>query len=219
MRGMNRNSQTGAANIWLIMTIVLSVTTIIAAGFLVWALMNYFDQKDNVDSKVSIAVAEAVKEQADKDAAYFEQEEKKPNREFVGPDEYGRLMFDYPKTWSVYVEDDASDGGEFTAYLNPVSVPPVSSDTQMALRVTIETRKYEDVVDRYQSKVRTGDLRSSPVEFDGQAGVRLDGLFTRDIRGSAVVFPIRDKVVTLRTDADTFGEDFDAIIGSVSFNK
>lgn len=219
MTDMKRYSQRGAANVWLIMTIVLSITTIIAAGFLVWALINYFDQKDNVDSKVATAVATAKKEQADEDEAKFLERDKQPNRQFVGPDDYGRLTFDYPKTWSVFVEKDTTSGNVFTAYLNPVSVPPISSSTQVALRVTIETKDYEDAVSSYQTAVKRGDLKSSTVSADGQSGTRLDGQFSKDIRGSAVIFKIRDKTVTLRSDADTFKGDFDALIATITFNK
>ena len=54
---MNRNLEThaaerGAANIWLILTIVFMVITVGLGGGFAWALMNYFDQKDNVDTKV-----------------------------------------------------------------------------------------------------------------------------------------------------------------------
>ena len=60
---MNRTQQRGAVNAWLILSIVFAVTTVTAAGFLIWALTNYYDQKDNVDTKVSAAVATAQKEQ------------------------------------------------------------------------------------------------------------------------------------------------------------
>jgi hypothetical protein len=216
---MNHRTQRGAVNAWLITTIILAVTTIVAAGFLIWALINYFDQKDNVDSKVALAVAEAEKKQADTLDAKFREEEKKPNEKFIGPDDFGRLQFDYPKTWSIYVEQDAISSNAFKAYLNPGVIPPLSRTTQVALRVTIETKDYEDVIDSYQTFIRRGELKSSTISADGQTGTRLDGLFSNDIRGSAVVFKIRDKTVTIRTDADSFKGDFDAIISTITFNK
>lgn len=219
MADMNRLHERGAASPWLIMTVVFITTTIIAGGFLVWALLNYFDQKDNVDAKVATAVADAKKEQADELEAKFLEREKEPKRQFVGPDDYGRLTFDYPKTWSVYVEKDTTSGDEFSAYLNPVSVPPVTRTTQLGLRVTIETKDYDDVVDGFQRLVENGDLKSSSVKADDQNGTKLEGAFSKDIRGTAVIFKIRDKTVTLRTDADTFKNDFNAIVASITFNK
>jgi hypothetical protein len=219
MTGMTRTQQRGAINVWLILSIAFGVTTIVAAAFFVWAYGNYQDQKNNVDTKVSIAVAAAQKEQADLDEAKFLEREKEPNRQFVGPDDYGRLLFDYPKTWSMYVTQEASSGGRYEAYLNPISVPTINSSTQFALRVDIETKSYDSVVQSYNSKVKSGDLVATAVQADEVTGTRFDGTFSSNIRGAAVVFKIRDKTVTLRTDADTFKPDFDALIKTITFDK
>lgn len=216
---MNRVSERGSAKTWLIISIVAITTTVALAGALVWALINYFDQKNNVDTKVSSAVAEARKDQADADEAKFLEREKDPNRQFVGPEDYGRVSFDYPKTWSVYVAEDASGGGAFEAYLNPVSVPPIANDTQLALRVNIETGDYDREISSFSRAVNSGELTSSSITLDGVTGTRLDGSFSDDIRGSAVIFRIRDKVVTIRTDAQTFRADFDKLIQTITFNK
>lgn len=201
------------------MTFVFIFTTLAAGGVAVWSYMNYVDQRDNVDSKVSVAVAEAVKEQADKDAADFLEKEKQPNRQFVGPDDYGRLSFDYPKTWSAYTAKDAAKGGTYEVYFNPGVVPVVDQQQQFALHVTIEEKDYDKVVDGYKTPVSNGALKSSSVKADEQNGTRLDGSFSKDIRGSAVIFKIRDKTVTIRTDAETFKGDFDALIKTITFNK
>ena len=221
---MNRNlggykTEAGAANIWLIMSITFMVLTVALGGAFTWAYVNYLDQKDNVDTKVSAAVTIAVKKQADDDAAAFEREEKKPNRQFAGPEDFGALSFDYPKTWSTYVDKDASSGGVYEAYLNPVSVPEVNASTQYALRVRIETKDYDAVLNTYTALVKKGDLKTSTVKVNGVDATRIEGGFTKDIRGSAVVFKLRDKTVTIRTDADTFKGDFNALVATVKFNQ
>lgn len=207
------------SNILLIFTIIFAVLAIAGIGVAIWAYISYSDQKNNVDSKITAAVAEAKKEQADKLAADFEQAEKEPNRIFVGPDDYGRLAFKYPKTWSVYVPADASKGGNYEAYFNPVSVPTIKNDQQFALHVTIENKDYDKVVETYTARVKSGDLTSSTVKADEQNGTRLDGSFTKDIKGYAVIFKIRDKTVTIRSDAETFKGDFDTLIQTITFNK
>lgn len=204
---------------WLILAIVFITTTVAALGGGVWAYMNYLDQKNNTDAKISTAVATGVKNQADKDAAAFLQKEKQPNRQFAGPDDYGRLAFDYPKTWSVYVSKDTSASDTYEAYFNPVSVPPIKTDTQYALRVTIVQQDYERVLAGYDSLVKKGDLQATAIKADGTDGTRLVGSFTKDIRGSAVIFKIRDKTVTIRSDAETFRGDFDALVSTITFNK
>jgi cytoskeletal protein RodZ len=219
MKQMKRSHEDGFSNSWMVATISLIVVAAILAGLAVWSFVNYNDQKNNVDIKVSSAVVSAKKTQADSDEAKFSQREKEPNRQFVGPDDYGRVTFDYPKTWSVYIDKDATDGDTYEAYLNPITVPPVSSAQQFALRVTIEQKDYDTAITNYDSLVKKGDLKSSSVTVGGAVGTRLDGKFSDDIRGSAVIFKIRDKTLTIRTDADTFKSDFDKIITTIKFNQ
>lgn len=213
------NSERGLIDGWMISTIGLIVLTLATGAVAVWAYVNYNEQKTDVDGKVSIAVAEAKKEQADEDEKKFAEREKEPKREFVGPDDYGRLTFMYPKTWSAYVGADTSKGGSYSAFLNPGVVPPSTvRDQRFALRVLIEEKDYDAVLRTYEQLVKKGELRSSAVAVDGQNGTRLDGNFTKDIRGAAVVYKIRDKTLTVFTDADTFKPDFDALITTIKFN-
>jgi len=201
------------------MTFVFIFTTLAFGGAFIWALVNYVDQKNNVDAKVSSAVSVAVKDQQTRDADIYAKAEKEPTRAFVGPEDYGRLAFQYPKTWSLYEASDASKGGTYQAYLNPGGISPVSTTQQYALRVTIEDREYDAVINSYASLVKKGDLTSSSVTLGEQNGTRLDGSFSKDVSGSAVILKIRDKTVTLRTDARTFTDDFNALIATITFNK
>ncbi|MCL2869694.1 hypothetical protein FWF48_02700 [Candidatus Saccharibacteria bacterium] len=210
--------RSGEVNILLIVVIVMSVLLAVLAGLGVWLYVQYSDQKTNVDGKINEAVALAKKEQAQQLEAKFVQREKEPNREFVGPDDYGRLSFMYPKTWSVYVAKDASNGGTYEAYLNPVLVPPVSSDQIFALRLLIEEKSFDTVLKTYESAIKKGDLRSSAITVGGTQATRLDGIVYKDMRGSIVLLKIRDKTATIRTDAETFKTDFDALIKTVKFN-
>lgn len=206
-------------NIWLITTILLFLVVAGLAGLSVWLYSNYTDQKTNVDGKIEVAVSAAKKAQSDSDNIKFTEREKEPYRQFVGPDDYGRVTFKYPKTWSAFVNRDATTGGNFEAYLNPVSVPPISQNTQYAIRVFIEERNYDLVLTKYDSLVKKGDLKATGVVADDNNGTRLDGNFTKNIRGSAVIFKIRDKTLTIRTDANTFVADFNKLISTIKFNQ
>lgn len=211
-----KNEQGGISGS-MIAIIGLSLLVVVAGGAAIWAYMNYTEQKTNIDGKIEVAELNARKDEAEKEAEKFAQREKEPNRQFVGPDDYGRLTFNYPKTWSAYVARDTSRGGTYEAYLNPVTVPPVSSTQQYALRVLIEERDYDQTVKTYEALVKKGDLRTSAVSANGHSGTRLDGNFTKDIRGVAVIYKIRDKTLTLRTDADTFKHDFENVIKTIDF--
>lgn len=214
-----RSYQKGAVSGTTILISSLVFLLVVLGGLAIWSLLQYNEAKTDLDGKLAVARAEAAKEQADKDAEEFFERDKEPNRQFVGPDDYGRVVFDYPKTWSVYVAKDASGGGNYEAYLNPVLVPTVKNSERYALRVTIEDRDYDSAIDEYQGLVKKGDLKSSAISINGVNGTRLDGNFTKDIRGSAVLFKIRDKVLTVKTDAETFKKDFDKLIQTIEFEQ
>lgn len=211
--------ESGAINGLLFATIGLIFSTLVLAGLSIWLYINYNEQKTDVDSKVDSAVATAVKKQADTDENNFFEREKEPNRQFVGPDDFGRVTFDYPKTWSVYVDKDGSRGSSYQAYLNPVTVPQVGDSQQFALRVTIESKDFGNVLSSYKELVNKGDLKSTSVTIGSASGNRLEGNFSKDIRGIAVIFKLRDKTVTIRTDAYTFQNDFDKLVQTIKFNK
>ena len=219
MNQIRNPRENGSVNSWMVATIGLILLTSIVTGLAIWAFMNYNDQKTNVDTKVDTAVADTKNAQATTDEAKFFERDKEPNRQFVGPTDYGRVTFDYPKTWSVYVNKDASNGGTYEAYLNPISVPPISSSQQFALRVLIESKDYDKAIASYDSLVKKGDLTASSFTADGNSGTRLDGAFSTDVHGSAVIFKIRDKTLTLRSDANTFKADFDKLISTIKFNQ
>jgi len=212
--GRNSNSKSTIA------IIILGVFLLLISALSLWLFLNYNEQKKDVDGKIASAVTDAKKQQADEYEADFAEREKNPNLEFNGPEDYGSLSFMYPKTWSVYVDNDGSNGGDYQAYFNPRSVPSVKNKSQLfALRVYIEPTDYEEVVSDYDNSVEDGDLKSSSITANGVKGIRLDGSFSDDIRGSAVIFKIRDKTLTIRTDANIFKTDFDKLIKTIKFNQ
>jgi hypothetical protein len=152
MKTPRHTYQAGAVSGSLIAIIGLIILVIGFGGAAIWAYSQYDAQKTNVNGKIDLAIAKAKKDQGDVDDAKFAERDKEPNRQFVGPDDYGRLTFNYPKTWSVYEATDVTqNGGTYEAYLNPVSVPPISSSQQFGLRVTIEARNYDQIVSSYDS--------------------------------------------------------------------
>lgn len=218
---MYRKSEAGAVNPLVVSNALLAILVIAFGSVMVWAYINYQDQKNNVDAKIAVAVTDAKKAQTEADLKDFTEREKSPTKQFIGPDDLGHVSFKYPKTWSAYI--NKTTNSSFEAYLHPDVVPPVGSNnsggSQYALRVIINTAAYEKTLDSYLSLVKKGELRSSSVTVSGLSGVRLDGNFTKTLKGSMVVFKIRDKSLMVATDAEVFTGDFNNIIlPSLSFN-
>ncbi len=203
--------------------ILVSVSLIaaIAIGMLIWVYTLLDESKTNVDGKIEVAKAEALETQRAELEANFAAREKLPSLEFTGPDDYGRLSFMYPRTWSVYVDEDASKGGDFMAYLNPRIVGPVADNNRFALRVTIYDRPYDTVLKTFDSLVNSNPpkLTSSVFQVGENTGTRLEGEFSKDITGIAVLLKINDKTVYIRTDTpEVTRADFETLIQTIRFN-
>ena len=215
-----RTHESGAISGSLIAVILLSLALIGTIAFGAWSFMQYTDYKTNFDSKAELAVSEAKKEQAEIDEVKITKEREEPNRQFVGPADYGRVTFDYPKDWSVYEATNVSVGsGTYQAYLNPIVVPPVDNEQKYAIRVIIDDRNIDTVLTEYESEVTDGNLKTSSININGVPGTRIDGNFSKTLRGSAVIFKIRDKTLTIRTDSKTFEEKFNKIVETIKFNQ
>ncbi len=211
-----RIREQGAVNGWMVGTIGCLVLFLIAGSLAIWMYMMYVQEKGNVDGRIAVEVAKAKSEQAEADQKTYSEEAKNPRIEFVGPSEYGRLTFMYPKTWSVYIDKDGTDRGDYRAFLHPTTVPSLSNDaSRFAFRVEILNKNLDDVLNTYQAKLKKGELTSSSVEANGIAATRLDGTFDKDLRGAAILFKLRDKTVRLSTDADTFKPDFQTILNTI----
>lgn len=206
---MNKN-EAGAVIGALILNVVLTLLVLIFGSVMIWALVNYNDAKNNVDAKVEVATAEAKKVQAEEDEKKFAEREKQPLRPFISPDDLGGVTFNYPKTWSAFIEK--SGNGSFEAFLHPGVVHPPSARQPYALRVSIETRPYDQVLNTYSAMVKRGDLRSTPVTVNGFSGNRLDGKFSKDVNGAMVIFKVRDKTLRVYTETQAYLNDFNTII-------
>lgn len=204
----------------LIMGIVIGFLVVIMGvfmGLFIWKNGEFSELEADFDLKIDKAVSDAKTEQALEDA----EEAKKDTRQFTGPTDYGQLSFDYPKSWSVYIESDASKGGDFVAYLNPIEIEPVSNTTVYALRVTIRDKDFESVVNEYQKHLEKGDLKMETIAIGdtGATANRYTGVIPgTELNGIIVIFKIRDKTAVLRTDSVTLENDFQTILDSVKFN-
>ena len=215
-------------NSGLIKTIVIIVVSLVAVTFIglfIWMTVQYNDASTDVSGQIDKAVAAAKDEQAMEMEAEFLEREKYPYKTFAGPVDYGQLTFEYPKTWSVYVEKAATEGGDFKAYFNPNQVDEVGTDTINALRVTIRNESFDKVTADYQREVERKDsaLTMEAVTIGRDADVtanRYTGKIpSTDLNGIIVTFKIRDKTAILQTDSMLFQEDFDKLLGTVIFNQ
>lgn len=200
--------------------IVVSLLAVLFIGLFIWMWLKWNDASTNVKGKVDVAVAEAKNELQAKLESEFEEKEKYPYKVFTGPTDLGELSFEYPKTWSLYVQSNASRGGDYAAYLNPGQVNVVQENTVMALRVSIKGTLFDQAISEYTEKVRSGNMTLSTTVVNGNNVNVYTGKMNNEYQGIICVFKLRDKTVMLQTDSTSvFSDDFYRILKTVKFNS
>ena len=200
--------------------IVVSLLAVLFIGLFIWMWLKWNDASTNVKGKVDVAVAEAKNELQAKLESEFEEKEKYPYKVFTGPTDLGELSFEYPKTWSLYVQSNASRGGDYAAYLNPGQVNVVQENTVMALRVSIKGTLFDQAISEYTEKVRSGNMTLSTTVVNGNNVNVYTGKMNNEYQGIICVFKLRDKTVVLQTDSiSVFSDDFYRILKTVKFNS
>ena len=204
--------------------VALSLISVTFIGLFIWMFMQYDETRTDVDGQIADAVVTAVDENTKKLEMEFAEREKYPFLTFAGPADYGELTFEYPKTWSVYVAADATKGGDYEAYFNPVQVNAVSSENIDALRAKILDTPYDDVVQRYQGELEGDEpkLRVESVGIGQENNIisnRYTGIIPgTEFNGIIVIFKLRDKTVILQTDSMLFENDFNTLLTTVRVN-
>lgn len=210
----------------LVLTTGLAVLLAISLGFGYWAFTGKQDYKNNADKKIAAAVATANKAQAVALQAQFDQQSKAPTKTYTGSATYGSISFNYPKTWSAYV-DTSGDSQPINAYFHPDQVPGIQGGTAFALRVELLSQAYSEVLASFQSQISSGSLSATayvPTKLKEvaniQTGTRLEGALTQDgkTNGAMVVLKVRDKTLKIYTQSTDFLSDFsNTILPSLSF--
>lgn len=227
MPGAMPINQVGERKGTLAETIILVIVCLIAAAAIVAAVifyMNWNELQADFEVKKAEAVASAEKNQKDLDEKTFSEREKTPVKEFQGPSDYGSISFNYPKTWSVYIQNDGSNNSDFEAFFAPVQVNSTKSkDSRYALRFTIKDKPFETVQKDYQTKVNKGELKATIFNADDTriTGSLYQGTLDKNMIGQVLIIKVNDKTAILQTDVDNenYRTDFEALIKTLRRNS
>ena len=208
-------------------TVVLAVLLVLSLVFGGWAFAKMQSYKNNSSKTISAAVAAAVtKAQADQ-KAQDELDNKSPNKTFHGSPTYGSVTFNYPKTWSAYV-DTSSTSEPINGYFHPDEVPGLQTKTAFALRLELLSTDYSQVIQQFSSQTQSGNITAKaylPPKLNGVANVQPGTLFSGQVnaqdstqRGSLLVIKVRDKTLEISTQSNDFSADFNnTVLASLTF--
>jgi hypothetical protein len=218
---MKKYNQTGSV-LTLLLNIILIIALIGAVAY-GWTLYQQNqDYKTKFDAKVKEEVTKAEAAQKAQLEQDFTEREKSPNKTFKGPATYGSIQFNYPKTWSAYV-DQSNGSTPINGYFFPDVVPSTTRNSQtptaFALRLELVDSDYDQIVKQFDSQITQGKLKAAayvPPKMKGktdvQTGVRLNGEIEQNLSGSMVVIKVRDKTLKIYTESSKYLSDFNDIV-------
>lgn len=200
----------------LIISLVISVILLLASlGFGAWAFIEREDYKKNSDQKSADAAAVAVQQESSRKDKEFIEREKSPFKTYQGPDTYGSLHIQYPKTWSAYVVESTRSSILVDGYFHPGFVPAISGGTAFALRVQVTNQTYDQEMRLFEGNVKAGKVKVSPYipkNVPGITGSRVTGEISTGQSGTMVLIPLRDRTIKISANAEQFINDFNNII-------
>lgn len=208
---MLKHNQDGAVS-GLGISLVLAIILLIAAiGFSAWAFSSRQDYKNNTDTKVNAAVKAAVVQEDKAKDAQFAQDAKKPLKPYQGPEAYGSLLINYPKTWSSYVDASGSGGTPLDGYFDPGTVPSVSDQSSVfALRVQVLNQSYSQTMQQIGSQQQQGNLVISAYalpKMPNIIGSKVVGQLNQT-NVTMIVLPLRSGTIQIWTEGSQYLDDF-----------
>lgn len=214
---MFKHNQDGAIN-GLVVSLVLAILLLFGAiGFGGWAYSSRQDYKNNTDAKVAVAVNQAKQQEgAAKDAAFAEAA-KNPLKTYNGPQAYGSLVVNYPKTWSGYVDDSGNGSALVDGYFAPGVVPAINGQSSVfALRVQVLNQAYSQSLQSFSGQLQTGQLTAKAYalpKVPKAVGVEVSGqLQSNQPSTTMVVLPLRSQTLEIYTQGTQYLNDFNNYI-------
>jgi len=214
---MRKLNQTGSLLLPLVIVIVLFVA---AASFGGWAFMSRQDYKNNSDAKAAVAAKKATAAESVKKDAEFAIAEKSPVKSFTGPETYGSLTFNFPKTWNQYIATPSSSL-QLNNYFSPNYIPDINSSALFALRVQISDTSYATMLKGFDGGAKSGSVSVSAfraAKVPSVLGSMITGAIKGKTQGIMVLLPIRDKTIVFWTEGTDFRGDFtNTVLPSITF--
>lgn len=201
----------------MVLAILFGVLSLAMIAVSIMFFTKYTDLEKNFDTRLEEQGLSYKKDIQDEMQKTFEQREKEPFREFVGPTDLGQLRFFYPKTWSMYVR---KMNNPYTAYFHPNPVPAIDDKAaRHALIVNIVNKDYDATLKPLIKSIESGKIKQASYTVNDTTGSLLEGEIYSKMNGMALYLKLRDKTIVLQTNSMSFKNDFQEVIKTIKFDK
>jgi hypothetical protein len=215
---MIKHNQDGAVSGLGISLVLAVVLLLIVAIFSGWAFSSRQSYKNDVDAKIGVAVTAARAQAAVTEKAQLAQDEKQPYYTYQGLPQYGSISFQYPRTWSAYVNATGSSTLIDGFFMPPILSSVSDQTANFALRVQVISEPYSQAVLSMAGQAGA----KNPIKSTAYAlklvpsvvGVEISGPLQVAIGSTAtmVILPDRTNTIEIWTDGTAYLGDFNSVV-------
>jgi hypothetical protein len=219
---MLNHNQDGQSSGLVISMILVSILFVVALIFGFWAYSSRQDYKNNVQGKINTAVTAADAKQQAVDNTTYNQKYKYPLNTYDGPEAYGSIVMQYPKSWSGYLNVDGSNsqqggsGALLDGYFNQGTVPSINdSGATIAVHLQVLGQSYSQVLQNISNTQGVTSVVYTLPKLASVVGVEVSGNLSGSSTGTnetMVILPDRSDTIELSTEGSQNLSDFNSII-------
>jgi hypothetical protein len=193
--------------------LLLSIIFIVLTVMFYSQMSNYKNNSDEISAKAVLQANDELKKKLDLE---YSEKDKLPNKEYTTPSSAASVKIVYPKTWDLYFIED-NNRGTVDNYFNFNMVPDISNkDNQYSLRLEVLDKNYTEVAKSYDTDAKKGAIIISPYKPElvpnAQTGILITGDIRKDVKGQAVILPVRDKTIKIWTEGANYINDFNNVV-------
>jgi hypothetical protein len=220
-----KHNQNGSVNALLLPLLIAVVALVVVAVFGAWSFSSRQTYKNDSNQQVAKAVETAKQQNTTQLTAAFNQQEKSPLDSYSGPETYGSIVLQYPKTWSAYIDSTGTGAALIDGYFDPAIVPAIQDqNSTFALRIQVVNSTYSQELQQFSGGQQSGVDTITPYSLPkvpSVVGVEVTGQLPNDnnVTGTMVVLPLRNETITVWTEGTQFLSDFNGfILPNLSFS-
>jgi hypothetical protein len=207
--------------LWKVITIVLGAIVFVCLILIIIFGVRLSNNTKIIEKQTLIRLAAQEKKLKDD----FQKEKETEDFQYTADPEFGSFQFSYPKVWSTNITKELGAKEEFIFLADPslinIDNKGLGMSVPVALRVTLYTEKYEDMVIKLEKDNKKKTMTETDVEVSGLPGKKFKGVPPKaKLEITYTVVKFRDKTLYIGTDDSAKYEDqYNKILSSFYLNR
>jgi hypothetical protein len=214
--------QRGEINLHLVLTIFLCIGMVLFGVLSIAAYSTNATTNANLATSNAAAAQAAATSQKHADTVANTKANELPYQTYTADPLFGSFQLQFPKSWSVYSEENGSNGTALDIIADPAIVSV--NDDQNAINthqfeLQLVSESLTQVNQGYAENLKNGTLASKATTVSGIPATWYQGAIDNQRHtGVAITMQVRDKVMIITTDTLDYLSEFQTILSTAKIS-